>query len=253
MTKRPAEDDGQAAQAANPRPALVNGLPDLLQLPPAMELPTAAAFAQWHKMPFGLQPPALAGDVRNAFMASDVEAPPEAKLRLSLELKPEYVEWLRTFEDKHRAAWEATRKGDASWQWQALPLHGESPRLNMNVMLGRGARGQQRRTVVKVIPPALAGEPRVCKSGVGWAFLAPLMREHFNFQGGIASVIFDMTRYEVKGKDDENGKAGISFRLRKLEIGLAAVVEPDDYVPCDEEDQETLTRFLAACGSTTDC
>lgn len=188
MAKRAA--DGEVNPAA--MNGLGGGLPDVLSTPVGDLGP--AAFHTWLRITqFGLQPPAPAGDARNAFMDVDIEAGPDAKLRMPVLLNASYAEWLRELDQKHRAAWEALpRKGDATWQWQHLTLDGEAPRITMNVMLGRGSRSQHRRTVVKVKPP---GERKLV-GGLGWAFLAPLMREYSNFRGCVVRLQFAMARYE---------------------------------------------------------
>jgi len=237
MTKRSCEGEAVGDQVK-----ALAGLPDVLDMP-VKDLQPAALNA-WLHMPYGLQPPALTGDAKNAFMEVDSEAPANAKLRLTIELSASYAKWFRDLEKLHRETWES-RKGGSTWQWVPLALDGEVPRINMNVMLGRGNRGQHRRTMMKLILPSSQGDKEI-KSGVGWSFLAPYMRDHSNLQGSRVRVRFAMSLFEVKGKDDVVGKAGITFRVIRADIafGVASLEEPEE--EHDEADDAEMLQSLDA-------
>lgn len=51
---------------------------------------------------------------------------------------------------------------------------------------------------------------------------------------------------EVKGQEDAVGKAGIWFRAIKVDIGVVDAPAEPEYLPCEEEEEETLASMEEA-------
>ena len=205
------------------------------------ELGVARAIKAWMSVPFGLQAPGLPGDPKNVFIEADGEAGPGSKLRASVLLTKPYAAKL---EQAHRTAWEAEpRKGDAAaLQWQPLALDGDTPRINVSVLLGPTVR--QARTLLRVALRDAEGQWKI-ENGRGWAFLKPLWQQKSQFQGSLVKLVFKMERYSF------NGKVGISFKALQQEIGAQTTPAEPEYVPCEADDAEMLAELdaemLARC------